>query len=68
MIRGLTAKFALGDVSVLALDRFRLRDEIETRIREHRDGERKAAFEQWLALGSALTVSDERTMNFQATG
>ena len=68
VICGLTAKFAIADVGVLALNRFRLRDEIETRIRQHRDSERKTAFEQWLALGSALTVSEERTINFHEKG
>ncbi len=68
VIRGLTATFSITDVGVLALDRFRLRDEIETRIRQHRDSERKVAFEHWLALGSALTVSEECTINFHEKG
>lgn len=68
VIRGLTAKFAIADVGLLALDRFRLRDEIETRIRQHRDSERKVAFEQWLVLGSALAVSEERAINFHEKG
>ena len=65
MIRGLMAKFAISDVSVLALDRFRLRDEIEKRIKEHRDSERKVAFQAFLLPESMLTVSEERTINFK---
>ena len=68
VLRGLMVKFAISEVSVLALDRFRLRDEIEERIRQHRDSERKNAFAQWLELGSALAVSDERTINFHQQG
>lgn len=35
IIRGLMAKFGITDVSVSALDRFRLRDEIDRRIDQH---------------------------------
>ena len=66
VIRGLMAKFSIVDVGVLALDRFRLRDEIEIRIQEHRENERKAAFQSFLLPDSQLTVSDERTINFKA--
>lgn len=38
VIRGLMAKFGIVDMGTLALDRFRLRDEIFTRIQEHRNG------------------------------
>ena len=65
VIRGLMAKHGVTDVSVLALDRFRLRDEIEARIRQHRDAERKAAFQQLLLPGSALAVSEQHTVNFK---
>ncbi len=58
VIRGLMAKYGIADIGLLALDRFRLREEIETRIQQHRDGERKTAFQQFLLAGSALTVSD----------
>jgi type III restriction enzyme len=64
-IRGLMAKFGLAGVSTLTLDRFRLRDEIEARIQQHRDSERKAAFQEFLLPDSALTVSDERAINFK---
>ncbi len=64
-IRGLTAKFEIADIGTLALDRFRLREEIETRIQQHRDGERKAAFQQFLLPQSPLTVSAERAINFK---
>ena len=43
VIRGLMTTWGISDLSVLALDRFRLRDEIEARIQQHRDGERKVA-------------------------
>jgi type III restriction enzyme len=65
VIRGLMAKYGIADVSLLALDRFRLRDEIENRIQEHRNGERKSAFKEFLLDGSALTVSAERAINFK---
>jgi type III restriction enzyme len=65
VIRGLMAKYGIADVSLLALDRFRLRDEIEQRINQHRDAERKTAFQQFLEIGSALTVSEERVINFK---
>ncbi len=65
VIRGLMAKYGIADIGVLALDRFRLREQIEERIQQHRDGEQKTAFQQFLLAGSALTVSDERTINFK---
>lgn len=63
-IQGLMARHGIEDVTALALDRHRLRDQIEKRIREHRDGERKAAFEQWLLPQSALVVRDDSSINF----
>lgn len=68
VIRGLMAKFAISDVSILALDRFRLRDEVEARIEQHRERERKAAFQAFLLPASALAVSEERTINFKTMG
>ncbi len=65
VIRGLMAKHGITDLSVLALDRFRLRDEIEARIQQHRDNEQKVAFQQFLLPDSTLTVSDERAINFK---
>lgn len=64
VIRGLIAKFDISDVSTLALDRFRLRDEIEKRIQQHRDSERKVAFQTFLLPESTLTVGDARSINF----
>ena len=64
VIQGLMAKFGITDVSTLALDRFRLRDQIEARIQTHRDIERKEAFKQWLLPSSELVVSEERSLNF----
>jgi type III restriction enzyme len=68
VVRGLMAKFAISDISVLALDRFRLRDEIDERIQQHRREERKSAFQIFLLPPSPLTVSDELTINFKAIG
>ena len=65
VIRGLMAKFGIADMGVFALDRFRLREQVEERIQQHRDGERKAAFQQFLLPNSVLTVSDERVINFK---
>jgi len=52
---------------VLALDRFRLRDEVEARINQYRDAERRAAFQQWLLPGSPLVVSDASVFDFKKT-
>lgn len=65
VIQGLMAKFGIEEVSTLAMDRFRLRDQIEERIQEHRDMERKEAFKQWLLPSSELVVSDEYALNFK---
>ena len=64
-IRGLMAKFGITDVGMLALDRFRLRDEIETRIQQHRDKERKTAFQMFLLPEAPLEVSDSYALNFK---
>lgn len=63
-IQGLMARYGIEDVSLLALDRHRLRDQIETRIKAHRESERKAAFKQWLLPDSSLIVTDAKTINF----
>jgi type III restriction enzyme len=65
VIRGLMAKHGITDLSVLALDRFRLRDEVEACIQQHRDSEQRTAFQQFLLPDSALAVSDERMINFR---
>lgn len=65
VLRGLMATFGISDITLLALDRFRLRDEIEKRIQEHRDAERKSAFQLFLLPTSALAVKDECAMNFR---
>jgi type III restriction enzyme len=65
VIRGLMTKYGIADVGVLALDRFRLRDEVEARIQHHRDSESKAAFQTFLLPQSALVVSEERSINFK---
>jgi type III restriction enzyme len=66
VIRGLMVKFTIVDVNVLALDRYRLRDAIEKRIQQHRESERKAVFQGLLLPDSALTVSEERAINFKS--
>jgi len=65
VVRWLMAKHGIADISLLALDRFRLRDEVEQRIQQHRDTERKTAFNEFLLNESALTVSDQRVINFK---
>ena len=65
VIRGLLTKHTITDLNVLALDRFRLRDAIEERIRHHRDSERAAAFQRWLLPESPLAVTSERAINFR---
>ncbi|HEX2770753.1 MAG TPA: hypothetical protein VHN12_15865, partial [Geobacteraceae bacterium] len=64
-VRGLMAKFGITDEGVLALDRFRLRDEIEGRINQHRDSERSTAFQAFLLPESMLAVCDEYSINFK---
>ena len=68
VILGLSARFGIKDLSVLALDRFRLRDEVERRIEEHRKQERKVALQDWLLPGSALSVTEDRAINFKTMG
>ena len=68
VIRGLMAKLGMTDVNTLALDRFRLRDEIAARIQHHRESERKASFQLWLLPDSPLTVEEGRSINFKTMG
>ena len=65
VIRGLMTKFGITDVSVLALDRFRLRDEVERRIDRHRAAEYEAAFQMYLLPQSRLAVTNDRGINFK---
>jgi type III restriction enzyme len=65
VVRGLMAKYGTFDIAALALDRYRLRDEVERRIQEHREAERKTAFQTWLLPGSQLEVSSEKAINFK---
>lgn len=67
VIRGLMARHGVEDLDTLALDRFRMRDEVEAVIQQHRIQEREVAFKNWLLPKSALTVSDERALNFKAS-
>lgn len=64
VIRGVMAGKGLPDVSLLALDRFRLRGMIEDRIQEHRAAERNAAFQQYLLPGSGLLVDETNAIDF----
>ena len=65
VIHGLMARYGLTDVGPLVFDRFRLRNAIEDRIDEHRKSERAMAYQHYLALDSALTVSDDTAINFK---
>ena len=65
VINGLMAKHGIAHVSMLALDRFRLRDAVEERIDEHRQDERKKTFQAFLLPASELAVSLDRAINFK---
>jgi len=65
VINGLMAGHGLTDVGPLVFDRIRLLDNIQERIAEHRNNERKAAYQQFLDLGSCLAVSDSHAINFK---
>jgi type III restriction enzyme len=65
VIHGIMAKHAITDIDTIALDRFRLRDEIEDLIQGHRQREREAAFKNWLLPDSSLRVSDRVALNFR---
>jgi type III restriction enzyme len=64
VVRGLMAKHGIEDVSVLALDRFRLCDEIEAAIDRHRVSERMHAFQGFLLPSSELAVDDSQMLDF----
>ncbi len=63
-IQGLMAKYGIAEVSLLALDRHRLRDQIETRSQAHREAERKTAFTHWLG-GVNAPSGKEGSYSFQ---
>lgn len=63
-LQGLMARIGGHDLGALVLDRYRLRDQIEKRIQEHRESERKHAFREWLLPASSLVVADNMTINF----
>lgn len=65
VVRGLMSRFEVTDVGVIALDRFRLRDEVEALIQRHRLEEQKAAFQTFLLPDGPLAVSPERAINFK---
>ena len=64
----LLAMWGISELGFFALDRFRLRDEIEARIQQHRDTESRMAFQALLLPESPLAVSEERAINFQTMG
>ncbi len=64
VISGLMATHGIDDVSILSLDRYRLKAEIEKRIQRHRKEERESAFKQWLLPESSLVVGESKTINF----
>ncbi len=68
VIRGLMARFGIQDVGTIALDRFRLRDEVERRIRFYRESEQRTAFQLFLLPDSPLTVTVECAVNFRKMG
>lgn len=63
-LNGLMAKYSIESVDLLALDRFRLCDQIRLRIEEHRAEEQKKAFQQLLLPESPLTVSEDLQFTF----
>lgn len=63
-LQGLMARIGSEDIGTLVLDRYRLRDQIEKRIKQHRESERKSAFDGWLLPASSLVVPDDVTINF----
>ena len=67
VVRGVMAQHGVQDVDTVALDRFRLRDEVESLIQRHRVTEREAAFQNWLLPESALSVSDAVALNFKTS-
>ena len=65
VIAGLMSCYGMSDVGQLVFDRFRLRQAIESKINQHRNTERLQAYQQYLALGSSLTVSENYAINFK---
>lgn len=63
-LRGLMSGHGFTDVAALALDRFRLRDHVESAIHTHRKEEIRLAFQQWLLPASLLAVAPERSLDF----
>lgn len=64
VVRGLMARHGITDPGVLALDRYRLRDEIEKAIDKHRVSERQQAFQAFLLPQSELAVDESRMLDF----
>lgn len=64
-LRGLLARSGTADVGILALDRFRLREQLEAVIERHRCRERKLAFQALLLPESPLAVNEAVAINFK---
>ncbi|MGI5870302.1 MAG: DEAD/DEAH box helicase [Kiritimatiellia bacterium] len=64
-ITGLMTRYAMPHVGALVFDRFRLCQMIEEKIDQHREEERKQAYQQLLELDSPLAVRDEHAINFK---
>jgi len=67
VLRGVMASRGIEDVGILALDRYRLRDEIRKRIENHRVSERLEAFQVLLLPDSPLTVNEDVAIAFHLT-
>lgn len=67
-LNGLMSRHGITSPSVLALDRFRLLDEIESCIQRHRDTERASAFNTFLLPKSPLAVDERLAINFRTMG
>jgi type III restriction enzyme len=68
VVQGLMAKHGIADVGTVALDRFRLRDEVEQKIDGHRATERRTAFQALLLAESPLLVAETHAIDFRAMG
>jgi type III restriction enzyme len=62
-INGLMASRGISDVDTLVLDRHRLAEALAQRIRQHREAERKEAFQALLLPNSELDVSEAMTLD-----
>lgn len=66
-VKGLMASRGLLHLGPLVLDRHRLAEALAQRVRQHREAERRAAFQALLLPESELAVSDSMTVNLAHT-